>query len=88
MHSSVRGNRRRLGGGELPERLQRGFEVAVHDIEFSFRRKARDHVHLPADGNVRRASDDHEGDKIDEKALKALIREAVALNLAKQARKR
>jgi hypothetical protein len=35
------------------------------------------------DGNVRRAIDIHEGDKIDEKALKALIRAAVALNTAK-----
>lgn len=32
------------------------------------------------DGNVRRAIDFHEGDAIDEKALKALIRAAVALN--------
>jgi hypothetical protein len=32
------------------------------------------------DGNVRRAIDIHEGDTIDEKALKALIRTAVALN--------
>jgi hypothetical protein len=32
------------------------------------------------DGNVRRAIDFHEGDKPDEKALKALIRAAVALN--------
>ena len=32
------------------------------------------------EGNVRRAIDFHEGDKIDEKALKALIRSAVALN--------
>jgi hypothetical protein len=37
------------------------------------------------DGNVRRAIDIHEGDKIDEKALKALIRAAVALNTAKRA---
>jgi len=37
------------------------------------------------EGNVRRAIDIHEGDKIDEKALKALIRAAVALNTAKQA---
>lgn len=34
------------------------------------------------DGNVRRAIDVHEGDKLDEKALKALIRAAVALNKA------
>ncbi len=33
------------------------------------------------DGNVRRAIDIHEGDKIDEGALKDLIRAAVALNL-------
>ena len=32
------------------------------------------------EGNVRRAIDIHEGDRIDEKALKALIRAAVALN--------
>ena len=37
------------------------------------------------DGNVRRAIDIHEGDKIDEKALKALIRAAVALNTSKRA---
>jgi hypothetical protein len=34
------------------------------------------------DGNVRRAIDIHEGEKIDEKALKALIRAAAALNVA------
>jgi hypothetical protein len=33
------------------------------------------------DGNVRRAIDIHEGEKIDEAALKDLIRDAVALNL-------
>lgn len=33
------------------------------------------------DGNVRRAIDIREGDKIHEAALKALIREAVALNI-------
>src|SRR6266540_3842365 len=33
------------------------------------------------DGNVRRAIDIHEGEKIDEAALKALIRAAVVLNL-------
>ena len=37
------------------------------------------------EGNVRRAIDIHEGDKIDEKALKALIRAAVALNTSKRA---
>jgi hypothetical protein len=33
------------------------------------------------DGNVRRAIDIHEGDKINESALKALIQAAVVLNL-------
>ena len=32
------------------------------------------------EGNIRRAIDFHEGDKMDKKALKALIRAAVALN--------
>ncbi len=40
------------------------------------------------DGNTRRAIDFHEGDKIDEEALKALIRAAVALNTARPARSR
>jgi hypothetical protein len=34
------------------------------------------------EGNTRRAIDFHEGDKIDEKAFKALIRAAVALNIS------
>ncbi|MCC7106845.1 MAG: DUF1801 domain-containing protein [Chloroflexi bacterium] len=38
------------------------------------------------DGNTRRAIDFHEGEKIDEKALKALIREAVALNRSRARR--
>ncbi|QRM30759.1 DUF1801 domain-containing protein [Microvirga sp. VF16] len=37
------------------------------------------------EGNTRRAIDFHEGDAIDEEALKALIRAAVALNVAKKA---
>src|ERR1700752_4647961 len=37
------------------------------------------------EGNTRRAIDFHEGDKIDEKALKALIRAAVALNTSAKA---
>jgi hypothetical protein len=39
------------------------------------------------EGNTRRAIDIHEGDKINEKALKALIREAVALNTAVRSQK-
>src|SRR6202048_3977739 len=38
------------------------------------------------DGNVRRAIDVHEGDTVDEAALKGLIRAAVALNLALKAK--
>ena len=37
------------------------------------------------EGSTRRAIDFHEGDKIDEKALKALIRAAVALNTSARA---
>jgi hypothetical protein len=35
------------------------------------------------DGNTRRAIDFHEGEKIDEEALKALIRAAVTLNMSR-----
>jgi hypothetical protein len=38
------------------------------------------------EGNTRRAIDFHEGDRIDEKALKALIRAAVALNISVRAK--
>ena len=38
------------------------------------------------EGNTRRAIDFHEGETIDEKALKALIREAVALNASRARR--
>jgi hypothetical protein len=37
------------------------------------------------EGNLRRAIDFHEGDKINEKALKALIRAAMALNMSTRA---
>ena len=37
------------------------------------------------EGNMRRAIDIHEGDKIDERAFTALIRAAVALNTSKKA---
>jgi hypothetical protein len=38
------------------------------------------------EGNTRRAIDFHEGERIDEEALKALLREAVALNESKARR--
>jgi hypothetical protein len=40
------------------------------------------------DGNVRRAIDIHEGDKIDDKALKSLVRAAAALNTSTRAASR
>jgi hypothetical protein len=40
------------------------------------------------EGNVRRAIDIHEGDKVDEAALKDLIRAAVALNLKRKSQPR
>lgn len=40
------------------------------------------------EGNARRAIDIHEGDRLDEKALKALIRAAIALNMSKRAASR
>lgn len=39
------------------------------------------------EGNTRRAIDFHEGEQIDEEALKALIRAAVALNMSARSRK-
>jgi hypothetical protein len=40
------------------------------------------------EGNTRRAIDFHEGDKIDERALKALVRAAVTLNTSRVQRAR
>jgi hypothetical protein len=40
------------------------------------------------DGNVRRAIDIHEGEKVNEAALKDLIRAAVALNLKKKSKQK
>jgi hypothetical protein len=40
------------------------------------------------EGNMRRAVDLHEGDKLDKKAFKTLIRAAVALNTSKRAKKK
>jgi hypothetical protein len=40
------------------------------------------------EGNTRRAIDVHEGEKLDEKALKALINAAVELNLSRAAARR
>jgi hypothetical protein len=40
------------------------------------------------EGNTRRAIDFHEGDRIDEKALKALVRAAVEANVSAHSRKK
>ena len=57
-------------------------------VKLTFARGAalKDPAHLfnaSLEGNLRRAIDIHEGDKIDAKALQALIRAAVALNTSK-----
>jgi hypothetical protein len=61
---------------------------AVVKMTFAKGASLEDPSHLfnsSLEGNTRRAIDIHEGDKIDEKALKALIRAAVALNTSKGA---
>ncbi|MGC3966744.1 MAG: DUF1801 domain-containing protein [Pirellulales bacterium] len=49
----------------------------------SFGRRSGRLFNASLEGNARRAIDLHEGDKLDEKAFKALIRAAVALNTSK-----
>ena len=61
-------------------------------VKMTFARGAalEDPAHLfnsSLEGSTRRAIDFHEGDKIDEKALKALIRAAVSLNSSSVRRK-
>lgn len=59
-------------------------------ITFAKGASLKDPSHLfnsSLDGNTRRAIDIHDGGKIDEKAFKALIRTAVALNEASVRRK-
>jgi hypothetical protein len=49
----------------------------------------KDPAHLfnsSLDGNVRRAIDIHEGEEVDESALKALIRQAIALNTSSKSK--
>jgi len=62
---------------------------AVVKLTFAKGAALEDPAHLfnsSLDGNTRRAIDIHEGDKIDDTALKALIRAAVALNTSRPAR--
>mgnify|MGYP001552363282 CR=1 FL=1 len=61
-------------------------------VKLTFARGAslKDPDHLfnsSLDGNVRRAIDIHEGERVDESAFTALIREAVALNSAGKSKK-
>jgi hypothetical protein len=61
---------------------------AVVKMTFANGASLEDPSHLfnsSLEGNTRRAIDFHEGDKIDEKALKALIRAAVVLNTSVRA---
>jgi len=61
---------------------------SVVKLTFAKGASLKDPSHLfnsSLEGNVRRAIDFHEGDKIDEKALQALIRAAVALNMSVRA---
>ena len=63
-------------------------ETHKRDVKLTFAKGAslKDPAKLfnsSLEGNTRRAIDIREGEKIDEKALQALIREAVALNQAK-----
>ncbi len=60
---------------------------AVVKMTFAKGAALKDPAHLfnsSLEGNTRRAIDFHEGDKIDEKALKTLIRAAVSLNTSKR----
>ena len=67
-------------------------EIYKSHVKVTFAKGAslKDPSHLfnsSLEGNVRRAIDVHEGEKIHEKAFKALIQEAVALNEASSRRK-
>lgn len=67
-------------------------EIYKTHVKLTFARGAalKDPSHLfnsSLDGHVRRAIDVQEGDHVDEKAFKALIKEAVALNELSERRK-
>lgn len=66
-------------------------EIYKDKVKFTFAKGAalKDAAGLfnsSLNGNARRALDFHEGDTIDEKAFKALVRAAVALNTSARAR--
>ena len=63
---------------------------AIVKLTFANGAALEDPAHLfnsSLEGNTRRAIDIREGDKINEKSLKALIRAAVALNTSKQTKR-
>jgi hypothetical protein len=65
-------------------------ETYKDKVKFTFARGAalddpKNLFNSSLEGNLRRAIDVHEGDRIDAKALKVLVRAAVALNISKQA---
>ncbi len=68
-------------------------ETYKNAVKMTFAKGAslKDPTHIfnsSLEGNTRRAIDFHEGDKVDEEALKELVRGAVALNKSKTSRKR
>ncbi|SHI48919.1 hypothetical protein SAMN05444401_0799 [Clostridium amylolyticum] len=70
-------------------------ETYKNVVKMTFAKGAslEDHMHIfnsSLDGNVRRAIDFHQGDQVNEEALKELIRAAIALNnsSSKTSRKR
>ena len=88
MAKAVERDARRSGVGARRHHLHRRDLQGVVKLTFARGAALEDPSGLfnsSLEGNVRRAIDIHEGDKIDEKALKALIRAAVALNTAKRA---
>src|SRR5213082_2867859 len=61
----------------------------VVKLTFAKGASLKDPAHLfnsSLDGNVRRAIDIHEGEKVDESAFKALVRQAIALNTARKSK--
>src|SRR6478752_2507120 len=77
--------------GEVLARVRALIKDADPDVveEVKWRKPSNNMLGVPVclfnaslEGNMRRAIDIHEGEKINEKAFKALIREAVALNVS------
>lgn len=81
---------RRSGVGTQRHHLHRRNLQGSREIDFRQGRGAAGPSHLfnsSLEGNTRRAIDIHEGDKIDDKALQALVRAAVDCNQVKLKKK-